>query len=102
MKRPMVIKWLKWIKNCLIAGSEPEEAIDYAINSLLVDEKYQLLYEGQNVPTIEITIEEYLKLINHEYDEEIQNKHESMFSSKILVDKEFEECDCNKEKLYDQ
>ena len=41
----MAIKWLKWIKNCFLAGSEPEEAIDFAIHSLETDEKYNLLYE---------------------------------------------------------
>lgn len=45
MTKPMVIKWLKWIKNCLLAGSEPEEAIDYAINVIESEIPYEQMHK---------------------------------------------------------
>lgn len=45
MTRAMAIKWLKWIKNMFPEDSEQCKALDLAIHSLEVDEKYLLLYE---------------------------------------------------------
>ena len=45
MTRPMVIKWLKWIQNMFPEDSEQYKALTFAIDSLEVDEAYQLEYE---------------------------------------------------------
>lgn len=46
MTRPMVIKWLKWIQNMFPVDSEQYKALTFAIDSLEVDEAYQL--ESEN------------------------------------------------------
>ena len=45
MTRPMAIKWLKWIQNMFPEDSEQYKALTFAIDSLEVDEAYQLEYE---------------------------------------------------------
>lgn len=45
MTRNMAIKWLRWILNMFPEDSEQAKALNYAIDSLLVDEAYQLEYE---------------------------------------------------------
>ena len=45
MTRNMAIKWLKWIQNMFSQDSEQYKALDFAIDSLEVDEAYQLEYE---------------------------------------------------------
>lgn len=45
MTRNMAIKWLKWIINMFPEDSEQRKALEYALNSLLTDEAYQLEYE---------------------------------------------------------
>ena len=45
MTRPMAIKWLKWIQNMFPEDSEQYKALTFGIDSLEVDEAYQLLYE---------------------------------------------------------
>ena len=45
MTRNMAIKWLRWILNMFPKDSEQAKALNYAIDSLLVDEAYQLEYE---------------------------------------------------------
>ena len=52
MTDEMAIKWLKWIKNCLIPGSEQDKAIDIAISSI----------ESKN-SNDKATIEKYMKKI---------------------------------------
>ena len=41
----MAIKWLRWIINMFPEDSEQAKALNYAIDSLLVDEAYELEYE---------------------------------------------------------
>ena len=45
MTRNMAIKWLRWILNMFPEDSEQAKALNYAIDSLFVDEAYQLEYE---------------------------------------------------------
>ena len=45
MTRNMVIKWLRWIQNMFDPMSEQYKALQFAIDSLEVDEAYQLEYE---------------------------------------------------------
>ena len=45
MTRSMAIKWLKWIQNMFPEDSEQYKALQFAIDSMEVDEAYQLEYE---------------------------------------------------------
>ena len=82
IQRRDVIRELKWIRNVnqkildtdakeldidsawIKHWGKVNEALDYAISSLEVDEQYQLEYE--HIPTITITVEEYMKLREYE------------------------------------
>ena len=65
MTKPMCIKWLKWLQNCVMKDSEQYKALQLAINSLETDEAYQqvkkaldeILCEAKNIDRSEYTTE---------------------------------------------
>ena len=62
MTRNMAIKWLKWIQNMFSEDSEQYKALQFAINSMEVDEAYQLEYEKttSKFPAVEGALAEML------------------------------------------
>lgn len=68
MTRNMAIKWLRWIQNMFSQDSEQYKALQFAIDSMEVDEAYQLEYEKTVFKMRELTPEEYAAL-----DELIKN-----------------------------
>lgn len=45
MTNQMTLKWLRWIKNMMIPGSDADKALDNAIDSLMMDETYKIMHE---------------------------------------------------------
>ena len=64
MTRSMAIKWLKWIQNMFPEDSEQYKALQLGIDSMEVDEAYQLEYESttkNDLALLEKTYDDFCK-----------------------------------------